>query len=415
MRKLSLILCAAATAGMLAAAPERDDSRFPVLAWGTNQHLAPAGAPLTVERFREMAECGITIAGFALDRAELDMIHEAGLTAYFQEWDITSIPWTSADPSTFQAKVDRMVEKVGDHPALYGYMLADEPTVAAFANQSRMYDLIRRSDPERDIYVNLYPNYVSMQHLGVGSYREYLTRFVTEYRPYWLGYDYYALIENVPALRGDFWLNLEEARETALAAGIPFHICTQGVAHFEMRAPSLEDLYLEIYSGLLYGARQIDIFTYFSPDCGNYRGAAINGGGDKTPTWHALKEVLGTVHTVAPVLNHLNSTRVYHIPHIAAEKGTRPAPADSLISDIVTWGEPRFAVGEFIHDATGEQYVMIQNKSLTHSVAIDKIQWRRTPAEISVVSQTRPGVLRAFGGEEYWIAPGRAVLLKVRF
>ena len=85
----------------LCAPPQPGDADwFPIMAWGTNQHLRPANEPLTAERFREMADAGITIAGFALDRAELDMIHEAGLVAYYQDWNITSQPWTNVDPAT---------------------------------------------------------------------------------------------------------------------------------------------------------------------------------------------------------------------------------------------------------------------------------------------------------------------------
>ncbi len=416
MKKIySLLLSVMCLAALAQNSNLRDDSWFPVLAWGTNQHLAPAGKPLTVERFREMKECGINIAGFALDRAELDLIHEAGMVAYFQEWDITSIPWAAANPATFPGLIEKMLKKVGDHPAIYGYMIGDEPTTAAFPNQSIMYNLLRKAAPDKDLYVNLYPNYVSLEHVNVKSYREYLDRFTKDYKPCWLSYDYYPFMENILTLRGDYWWNLEDARSASLAAGIPFHQCIQGVAHFDFRYPDLNDLYFQVYSSLLYGARGINIFTYFSPDCGNYRGAAINHHGEKTETWHNLKEVLSGLRVIAPVINHLKSNMVYHIPHQPNEKGTVKAPGNSLISDIVTWGEPRFAVGEFTHDRTNEQYVMIQNKSLRNSVAIDKIQWRRQPASIKVVSQSRPGVLREFGGEEFWIAPGRAVLLKVAF
>ncbi len=410
-----IAVSALAALTLCAASPARlgDPDWFPIMAWGTNQHLRPANEPLTVERFREMAEAGITVAGFALDREELDMIHEAGLVAYYQDWSITSQNWPQADPSTFPALVQSCVERVNDHPAVYGYMVGDEPTAAAFPNQSAMFRQLRQAAPGKDLYMNLYPNYAG-NVVGTPTYREYMEKFVSMYQPDWFSYDFYGLLEGgVGIERPGFWNNLDDARNVSQATGVPFHICTQSVAHFDFRAPSLTDLYYEVYSGLLYGAQGIHYFTYFSPDCGNYRGAPINGNGDRTETYHAMREVNATVRCLAPTLKQLKSTAVYHLPAGAAGSGENGPAPDSLIAAIPSWGTPMSAVGEFTHQETGDTYVMILNKNPIKSLALDQIKWRTPPAKLQVVSQTRPNVLREFAGEEVWIAPGRAVLLKV--
>lgn len=383
-----------------------DPGWFHILAWGS-----PAKTP---EGLRMMKECGITIAGFVGSKKILKLVHDAGLVAYAQhEQGLFGLDWRTADPAIFETKVKLTADTYKSCPGVYGYVLCDEPPPAYFSRQGEMYRTIKRMAPDKDIYVNLLPTYA---FATVKEYQAYLDRYVKEYNPKWIGYDFYALMEKSDRLRNDFWLNLDMVRSKALEAGIPFHICTLAVGHLDLRVPDKNDLYFEIYSGLLYGAKGIDIFKYFTPEYGNYREGPVDPFGHKTQTWYNLREVLSTVHVLAPLLNRLKSTEVYHIPVDRMEAGTRGPSRKSLIREIKTWNNDpaRYAVGEFA-DSKGQSYIMIQNKSLEHSAGIDKIIWKQIPQKVEIVSPFHKNNLRKFAGEARWIAPGRAIFLKVTF
>ena len=72
-------------------------------------------------------------------------------------------------------------------------------------------------------------------------------------------------------------------------------------------------------------------------------------------------------------------------------------------------------MGEFRDRENGDLYVMVLNKNLKHTINISGLQWRNgTPADIQVVSQFKKDVLSRFAGENVWVAPGQALLLKIQ-
>lgn len=74
----------------------------------------------------------------------------------------------------------------------------------------------------------------------------------------------------------------------------------------------------------------------------------------------------------------------------------------------------RIAVGEFVDRETGEKYVMILNKNLKRTINVNGLKWRNgKPGNIMVCSQFKKDYLSPFGGENAWIAPGQAILLKL--
>ena len=209
-----------------------------------------------------------------------------------------------------------------------------------------------------------------------------------------------------------WWKNLADAREAAVRHGVSFQLCMLTVGHLPYRIPTEDDLFFEAFSGLLYGAKGLQFFTYFTPDLGNYRSAPIDLWGHRSPTWYALRNVLCSVHALAPVLNQLDSTAVYHFQPGEPLK-REDAPGENSIIRGVSGAGASLAVGEFRHRQTGDAYVMILNKDLKNSIGIGGLQWRNQPTEIRVVSQQRPDKLTWFSGEGTWLAPGHAILLKV--
>ena len=292
-----------------------DPEWFPICAWGLNKGNAPE--PLTQEVFDTMAECGITIAGFANSREELDLIHNAGMVAWILDSEFHSTFWKGYDGEEVDwwEAVQKVVAKYADHPALYGYYIVDEPKLDHFAIVASVSDGFKLADPAHERYINLNPNYAPAGYLGTRGYAAHLDDFINLVQPNWFGYDFYGLMEpgRAETDRNDgWWQNLAEARAAALRHGLPFQLCVLTVGHLPYRIPSEDDLFFEVFSGLTYGAKGIAYFCYFTPQLGNYRNAPIDVWGNKTEIWYYMRRVNNAVRCLAPVYNHLESTAVYH-------------------------------------------------------------------------------------------------------
>ena len=388
-----------------------DPEWFPIIAWGNNQVWLPG---ISQSHYDEMAECGITVGGFVSGGIkELDMLEKAGLVGYVYDQELLWDLWLPDEPHDWAAHAQRLVNKYARHPATYGYWLHDEPDTKRFAGLKAIYQELRTRDPNHDIYINLLPDYASPQQLGAPDYEAYIEQFLSDLKPYWLGFDYYSLFEGDAPLRRSYWQNLAAVREAALRHGVHFQYCTLAVGHLPYRCPGEDDLFFEVFSGLTYGAKGIAYFCYFTPQLGNYRNAPIDVWGNKTEVWYYMRRVNNAVRCLAPVLNQLESTAVYHI--MPGERLPREdAPGEeSLITSLDGNPEANLAIGEFRHRETGETYVMVLNKNLKKSLSIGGLHWRTKPAKIQVVSQARPNVFQNFAGEGDWVAPGHAQLLRV--
>ena len=389
-----------------------DPDFFPITAWGTWEWF---DQDPDQEVFDDMAEAGITIAGFASTTKCLDKIQKAGMYTFGHHQIPSDAFWAeTVDEATIRKGIRDTVEYFGHHPAIAGYLLQDEPNTSRFPILAIAADEIKKADPGMRPYINLLPNYASPEQLGAPTWKDYARQYMDAVKAPILGYDFYALFEdpNEP-LRPRYWTQLAECREVALESGVPMEVCLLSVGHLLYRIPTEDDLFFEVYSALLYGAKGILYFTYFDPMLTNYRHSPLDSYGNRTETWYAMRAVNNSVKCLAPILNRLESTAVYHFqPTAPMERADAPGP-DSLIMG-VSQPNQSLAIGEFRDRENGDIYIMVLNKDLKLSTHINDLQWRNgTPENIRVCSQKRKGELGWFGGENYWIAPGHAMLLKI--
>lgn len=413
MKKHLILTLFFLSAIVLSATPKPGDADyFPFSAWGMNAWL---DGPLTQEYFDDMAKAGITVAGFAVTAEELEMINKAGMTAWVHPQFPSEIFWDdNAKEEDVREAVRAEVEKFKDAPSFCGYYLQDEPKATRFHTLSLFKQELEKQDPAHRVYINLLPNYASPEQLGAKDFLEYAEKFVTEVHPDEIGYDFYTLFEDETApLRPGYWKQLAETREVALKYALPMQVCVLAVGHMGYRVPTEADLFFEVYSALLYGAKGILYFTYVTPPVSSYRHSPCDPWGNRTETWYAMRYVNNTVKCIARTLNRLESTAVYHFQPEAPMDREDAAPADSLVMAPAS-PEQRVAIGEFRDKETGERYVMILNKDLKHTININNLQWRfGKPENLQVCSQYQKDNISNFGGENAFIAPGQALLLKL--
>jgi len=354
---------------------------FPIMAW--------SGSPSEIENLRLMKEAGLNLSGFCRVE-ELDAGRDAGLMCIVAR---TPLEAMGDKPETTDAQIQEAVSalaaRIGSHPAVFGVYLRDEPSAAQMPMIGRLAQALLKAMPGKVPYVNLFPNYATRQQLGTASYEEHLRAYFKFVRLPYLSWDIYSLTDG--EMQPSFYDNLDIVRKLTLEAKVPFWNCILATTMFRYMEPSEATFSLQVYSTLAYGGRGIQYFTYFTPDNGNYRLAAVDPYGNRTPTWDVMRRINNQIHALVPTLLKLHSTGVYHWP-VSTAAGT------ALLEDIKTSG--KLVVGEF-DGPGGRRYVMLVNKSLKESINFHRV----SPAS---------GQEGGFGGEANWLAPGGGILLRIQ-
>jgi len=388
----AFLLLASLTLGNAAKA---DTNFFPIMPW----NWVP-NDPAVLQRIHD---CGFTLAGFVAPGA-LDACQAAGLKAIVSDARTSGYDWGRVDAAAARGKVRELTKEIGEHPAVLGYSLRDEPPAAFFGGLNSVAAAVREFAPGKWPYINLFPDYASAEQLGTSNYAEYLERFIATCHPSILSYDNYSLMDN-GSIRDHFWSNLESVRAAAHAHGLEFWNIVLSVAHFNYAEPTAAGLRLQAYCTLACGGRGLAYFTYFAPPVGGYRNAAVDQFGHETATWALLQNVNLQVQKLAPTLLQLKCDDAYHLGTVPP--GCHGPTTKSLVSGIEGGN---VLVGDFTH-ADGSRYVLVVNKSLTGS----RTCWPQFRFARKGSKHVSPytGALTPYEGEYAWLAPGQGVLLKL--
>lgn len=374
------------------APPELDPKDFAIMPWG-----GPWGdVKIDEATLWELKQCGFNLAGF-VPPDKVDVAKAVGLKCFVS--DPSAIGTREASVLTeeqIDQRVKALVERVGDNDAVMGYFVCDEPWAHAYPELGMWTAAYKKYAPGKIAYYNLLCK-SCVRH----SYQEYLDMFVEIVKPAFISYDNYSIMDD-GSLRDTYYPNLEDIRAAALRHNLPFWHITLGNAHFNYAEPTDASLRLQVYTSLAYGARGITYFTYFTPTIGNYRMAAIDQFGHKTPTWDMMRRVNLQIHRLGMIYVKLKSVNVFHHPNVP--EGCRGIDTSNYLAKV---GSGDMLVGEF-EDPDGQPFVMVVNKSMTKSTTLE-VQFKNS-GTIKMVNQYT-GEIEDWVGENSWLAPGQGMLL----
>src|SRR5688500_7678321 len=100
MRTLLVVALLALLPALSSAATKEEDSFFPIMAWNHTP------SDLTV--LKKMAECGLTVAGFAYAK-DLDAIHAVGMKAIVHDARVGGYDWQNVDEKKARENVAALV------------------------------------------------------------------------------------------------------------------------------------------------------------------------------------------------------------------------------------------------------------------------------------------------------------------
>lgn len=379
------------------AEPAKSKEVFPLMAWDYADDEAT---------LQKMADCGINMVAFVPPEA-LDICQKVGIRAIvFQEgvaparWDQ---PFSAAEANTV---LPDLIKRVNDHPAVYGYHLKDEPGADQFAELAKSAELVKKLAPGKWPYINMTPG------MGKG-YDDFLELYLDTCKPPILSYDNYPVGQDGSFSYG-FWANIAAIRNASLRHDIPFWTIFLSTAHLTYGEPSEAHLRLQAWGSLVYGARGLCYYKFISaslpileaPDLGDWRNGPLDQFGEKTHTWHWLRNLNRQVQQYGPTLVKLQSDVVYHIGEVPEDN--RSIGDDTLVKGLKA-GDA-FVIGDFTHE-DGSRWVMVVNKHLKNSVQCIP-EFRDAMAAVEYLSPIT-GKLKPFPAPWYCLAPGQGVLLKL--
>ena len=253
--------------------------------------------------------------------------------------------------------------KLPESPAVWGYRIHDEPSLAHFPGLRETVDNIRKARPGRLSYINLFPNYASEHQLGTKTYDEHVRRFVEEVSVDVLSMDHYPVMKPDADGRSSYCRNLEVMRKYSLQLDIPFWNYFNTMPFGPHYDPTEAQLRWQIYTSIAHGAKGILYFCYWTPQ-GKIEfpkgGAIITREGRKTRHYEQAKRINHSVKNLGPTLMKLTSSGVYRV-----EPDNNPSDVlgDTPITSL-TKGD--YLVGVFKH-LDGRRAVLLNNYSFAYT------------------------------------------------
>ena len=389
------ILLASMTAAF--AGKHAQTNSFPLMAWDyvdDNRTL------------QAMRDCGITSVAFVRPPL-LDACQKYGLKAIVFDESISGTNWSVPfDGNLVRSNLPPLVRRIGKHPALLGYHLKDEPPASDFTELGKAVTAVKELAPGKWPYINLFPGHGT-------NYDKYVEDFIGICKPAAISYDRYSLIKE-GEIRNDFWSNLAQAGALAHKHSLPFWNIILTSPHWGYREITEADIRLQIWGSLAYGVRGLAFYKFCSkelpilnaPDLGNFRNGPLDQFGEKTQTWHWLRNCNRQIQNIASVYLKLRLDDVYHFGDLPP--GNHKGSQNNLVKSLPV-GE--WVVGDFTHE-NGTPYVLIVNKSLKQSAKLLP-EFNVRPNSVNYVSPIT-GEVKKFPTPYYWVAPGQGALLELR-
>lgn len=321
----------------------------------------PPAADSRIEHYRRIrqAHFNLVLPSYRFDDEQqlqmLDHCHASGLRGVVNVKRLAPPLAEGPPPPDWKKRVTSAAERFAQHPALYGYMIRDEPSATVFPQLGRVAREFRRVDPTHDICVNLFSIYASSEQLGVTSYEEYLDNFLSTVKPPALCYDHYPFMRHGEDRR-DYFHDLEVARRVCLKRDTPLWIVVLSAWWQHFRTPTDAELRWQAYGALTYGIRGIAYFTYW-PVKADYT-AVVDYAGVPQPLYDSIQQLNQELVVLGSRLATMRSVGVYHMGH-DIPVGCQRLPDDSWFN---ASGNPPLAVGLF-ESKDGSRSVFVMNRN----------------------------------------------------
>lgn len=324
----------------------------------------------------------------------------------------------------YRAQFKKAVQELGNHKAVFGFHVGDEPDAETFKVYCRAMKIQKELAPNLTPFLNLLPWHSGgEQKVGFNKWSEYLDAYVTKANPELLCYDCYSQMKPGTTGWNMYFKNLREYREASIRHNIPLWNTISSVGSFNYRCPSEDDLRWQLNTSLAHGVQGIlYFFLYLREPCQNYRLSPIDEHYERTETFGWLSRVNRTfLKMTAPVIQDLELKRVSHFKK--SWGGVKKFDGKSgRVNEIVC--ETPLIISEFIHKNSNDEYVMVVNNSVTDncqpSIKISRkniklyhIRWEQREDPMEPGRKNFAIIKKNSITIKPWLAPGQMELYKI--
>jgi hypothetical protein len=364
----------AAKLPLLVRDPYTDASRTTFMTMG---YRGPKNHQATLETYQKLADAGLKLITVETDEGEfmhqLDFAAQVGMKCVPVVWDAAEK--YDRDPENYTG-LDELIGRLKDHPATFAYHIYDEPPTTLIPSLKFRKEKIESLDREHPVYINLGPE-ASSAGMGVATYYEYVEAFIRDCGVKFLSYDMYPCRPegdpDYPDGIVNYWWKCNEiVADLTKQYGIPWWSfaasCWINKEQHIFAKPTLENLRLQVYTNLAYGAQVIQYFVILQSSGTDYAPLMVDG--SWTTAYDTLKEFNTELHRRGWVFDGCRMEKVRHT-NAAPTWTTRFKNAD-LPSEIGSLSTDQEALVGFL-DNKGNKYLTVANKSLKEKMRLDVV------------------------------------------
>ena len=332
----------------------------------------------TLENFQKLADAGIGIVTVETDEGpfmhQLDLAQQVGMKCVPVVWDAAER--YERDPENYKG-LDEMINELKDHPATFAYHIYDEPSTTLIPALKFRKEKIESLDPDHPVYINLNPE-GSQAGLGTKYYYDYVEAYIRDCGVKFLSYDMYPCRpEGDPdypdGIVSYWWRSNEIVAGLTKQYGIPWWgyaaSCLINKEQHLFAKPTVENLRLQVYCNLSYGAQVIQYFVILQYGGTDFAPIMVDG------TWNEeaygiLKDFNTELHRRGWVFDGCSMEKVRHT-NTAPAWTTRFTNAD-LPPEVESFSTDQEALVGFIENL-GNKYITVVNKSLKEKMTLDAV------------------------------------------
>ncbi len=334
-----------------------DNKKFMITNWCGIPHkfIRHADGTLATDRLEEMKASGINLIaaydyGYQTNCEMLAACHKLGLRVTLCDNRIDKAV-RCATHEERRELLSAVVRDYAGYPALHGYHIVDEPNSGAFPVLADIREILTELDPVHEAYINLFPNYASLEMLGNPSYYDHVAQFMRDVKPEILSYDHYHFCKGAPmeqveitddrekqiyeaafskVERAGFFDNIEDVYAACKEANIPFMIIILVVEHGPYRNLTEAEIRWEVFQSMAYGSKRMSYFTYWCPgvdrdegeDMWHWKNAMITKNGERTAHYDMVKSINTELQLIGDILLDRDALAVYHLGQVPDRKVT---------------------------------------------------------------------------------------------
>lgn len=391
-------LCAAGVTSITRQKFKQD--RFAIGLW-----VAPPADEKIDQRWRELSEAhfNLTICGYD------PKVIEASRT-----YDIKAIFWAAHEKPM-------NTERMPTGPETWGYIIEDEPSVSKFAAVRERLEQVHQLFPGKLCYINLYPGYAKKdKQLQATSYDEYVAKFMKVVQPEVLSMDHYPRFIPGKDGRDEYCEDLAVMRKYSLQADVPFWNFFNTFAFGGHTDPTEAQIRWQVYSSLVYGAKGVLYFCYYTPRGKTFpRPAIIDRNDRKTRHYEEAQRINWELVNLGTTVMKLTSRQVRRVKGEEIDSDELQNTPLKAITNAQTSDLPLdLHIGVFSHD-DGRTAVMIQNYYVDFTGWIT-LEWKEAASDIVEVDKRTGKELTVYDesisieGTQISFAPGEGRLFLIK-